>query len=586
MTALLLLTLPQDSTWIRLGVGTQALIVGVGLEVCGNVLLKLWLIFTYYLTFIMRDRQKTHCWLYTTILVVGPLLLPFILAVVVFSSVVSAPLLPLFTLPVFLLSFPRTQRFWPSLVNYGSSYTKCKDSVYYQQAVPELTRALSMMCSKGSGSIQPGTYYLLRYQDRLLVGVVLEVGQGYFCLNLRGLELQETSCHTIEAAAIDDIFTAAYNPKSCSSPGFWLNTSPLSILHPVDSAVVQTYSDARSVLTGIIDQPSVLERFASNLLKCVVWVLYHHCTSAREKEGSKKKGEGESKGEEGVCEEEGDRRGSGEKGDGGKIMTTPKEGPKSSHTYSGWAQRMNTLPCSPAESWHSSGHAITTTTNDPRDSKPKESDSLSWNSMESAGTSPDTDDQLSPQAVLANTLPGLIPVDIPLEPSVTKQTMPSDWVYNRAMPATSRHIPQPMPQKTGLFWIPSPWLEFPLPESELNALLTKFPESWLDFLCGANTEESRLSTEEELTFKRLCMTCLNIMDTSHHAFSAAETRPFHIHSGFHGEFPYSTERDWLVGNKNLYQLMLKAYRYTHTCTCTVCMCVLMYVNSYVTKGCQ
>ena len=563
MTALLLLTLPQGSVWIRLGVGTQTLIIGVGLEVCGNVLLKLWLIFTYYLTFIMRDRQKTHCWLYTAVVVAGPLLLPLTLAGVLFSSAMSAPLLPLFTLPVFILSFPRTQRFWPSLVNYGGSYTQCKDSVYYQQVVPELTRALAMVCSTGSGSIQPGTYYLLRYQDRLLIAVVLEIGQGYFYLNLRGLELQETSCHTIEAAAIDDIFTSAYNPKLYSSPGFWLNTNSLSILHPVDSAVVQTYSDAHSVLTGIIDQPSVLERFASNLLKCVVWVLYHYCTNARGEEGSKEKGEAEGeKKEEGDCEEEEDGRGSREKENGGKKMETPKEGPKSSHVFTGWAQRTDTLPASPATSWHSSGHAVSTSATDPRHLKPKESDSLSWNSVESTGSGSHASDQLSPQHILANTMPGLIPVDIPLQLPMTKQTMSSDWTHNRAMPATSEHATQPTPQKTDLFWIPSPWLEFPLPESELNALLNKFPEHWLDFLCGANTEEPRLSAEEELTLKRLCMACLNIMDASHHTLSAAQTRPFHIHSGFHGEFPYSAERDWLVGNRNLYQLMLKAYRYT------------------------
>jgi hypothetical protein len=41
------------------------------------------------------------------------LLFPVVVGVILLTSLVSAPLLPLFTLPVFCPTFPRPARFWP-----------------------------------------------------------------------------------------------------------------------------------------------------------------------------------------------------------------------------------------------------------------------------------------------------------------------------------------------------------------------------------------------------------------------------------------------------------------------------------------
>ena len=38
---------------------------------------------------------------------------PVILAIIVFSSVFSTPILAIFTLPVFFVAFPRPHKFWP-----------------------------------------------------------------------------------------------------------------------------------------------------------------------------------------------------------------------------------------------------------------------------------------------------------------------------------------------------------------------------------------------------------------------------------------------------------------------------------------
>ena len=42
---------------------------------------------------------------------------------------------------------------------------------------------------------------------------VLEKGHGFLTFNIKGLELQETSCHSLEATRIDDIFDATFERK-------------------------------------------------------------------------------------------------------------------------------------------------------------------------------------------------------------------------------------------------------------------------------------------------------------------------------------------------------------------------------------
>ena len=139
---------------------------------------------------------------------------PFLFLLVLISSILSAPLLPLFTLPVFFVSFPRPTRFWPGVAGRsqeGSSLSS--DSQLYQQAGRAVAEAVCSACKAAAVSLSPGSTFLLRYEDRLMwVQVVLhkkkqrktgkqvlEAGNNYHIVSVKGLELQETSCHSLEA---------------------------------------------------------------------------------------------------------------------------------------------------------------------------------------------------------------------------------------------------------------------------------------------------------------------------------------------------------------------------------------------------
>ena len=55
---------------------------------------------------------------------VSCILSPVIMMVAALASLLSAPLLPLFTLPVFFLTFPRPARFWPGGGEYSAKLKK------------------------------------------------------------------------------------------------------------------------------------------------------------------------------------------------------------------------------------------------------------------------------------------------------------------------------------------------------------------------------------------------------------------------------------------------------------------------------
>lgn len=101
-------------------------------------------------------------------------------------------------------------------------------------------------------------------------------------LGAQGLELQETSCHTVEARRVDEVFEAAFD--RLERPGRFLrflNPHWGNTLTPCSLLPVTIYSDARNILTGIIDSPDHLRQLRSDFLKTLVWILLHHSLQNR-----------------------------------------------------------------------------------------------------------------------------------------------------------------------------------------------------------------------------------------------------------------------------------------------------------------
>ncbi|XP_021034644.1 pecanex-like protein 4 [Mus caroli] len=278
-----------DCWWNRsLDTGIRLLLIGfmrdrliqfiTKLQFAATVLLALW------------TEKKQHRKTTTILCVLNTVFAPFVLGIIVLSTLLSSPLLPLFTLPVFLVGFPRPVQSWPGAV--GTAACVCTDSVFYHQMVPRLTEALQNAMAAGSlGLLLPGSHYLGRFEDRLIWIMILECGYTYCCINVKGLELQETSCHTAEAQRVDEVFESAFqreHPQVCS-----LNEHLENVLTPCTVLPVKLYSDARNVLTGIIDSPDNLKEFKDDLIKVLVWVLIQHCSKRPSMQENKTENMGE-----------------------------------------------------------------------------------------------------------------------------------------------------------------------------------------------------------------------------------------------------------------------------------------------------
>ncbi|XP_060781122.1 pecanex-like protein 4 isoform X1 [Neoarius graeffei] len=264
--------------WHDLGTGLQLIVVSLVSDRLSQFLLKLKFALTVLITSWTETKQRRQS--AGVLLALNMALCPLLVAVVMLSALLSAPLLPLFTLPVFLVGFPRPLRSWPGT---PGTACPCPDSIYYQQISTRLASALTQAFANGGlGAYSPGSQFLGRFQDRVVWISVLEKGYGYCTVNIKGLELQETSCHTVEARRVDEIFEAAFD--RLERPGRFLrflNPHWANTLTPCALLPVTVYSDARNVLTGIIDSPDHLRQLRSDFLKTLVWILLQHTVHNR-----------------------------------------------------------------------------------------------------------------------------------------------------------------------------------------------------------------------------------------------------------------------------------------------------------------
>ena len=110
---------------------------------------------------------------------------------------------------------------------------------------------------------------------------VLEKGNGYLSLSLKGLELQETSCHSLEATRLDDIFDATFEKQrhaTNNTPMRNATTNPFNYflfhtLTPLTSLSVPLYVESRSVLNDLFEGSRILELVTASFVEALVWLL-------------------------------------------------------------------------------------------------------------------------------------------------------------------------------------------------------------------------------------------------------------------------------------------------------------------------
>uniref|UniRef100_A0A8C7ELT2 Pecanex-like protein n=1 Tax=Neovison vison TaxID=452646 RepID=A0A8C7ELT2_NEOVI len=519
-----------DVWWNRsVDTGIRLLLVGIMRDRLIQFISKLQFAVTVLLaSWTEKKRRKST----TTLCILNIVFSPFVLVFIIFSTLLSSPLLPLFTLPLFLVGFPRPVQIWPGAV--GTTACVCADTVYYDQMVPGLTTALQAAMAAGSlGLLLPGSHYLGRFQDRLIWIMILECGYTYCCINIKGLELQETSCHTAEAQRVDEVFQSAFEQeysRVCS-----INEHFGNVLTPYSVLPVKLYSDARNVLSGIIDSHDNLKEFKGDLIKVLVWILLQYCSRRPHVQEVVHKTEN--------------------KGQASLII----------------------LP------------ALNTS---PQTQSPEDSDSLNseilddWSDDNVFGDEPtirkgkEEKDQLK-------VVPG---VNFPIPGSVESQgvgehsggTVPENSLYKSVIlgyPVVDKgkqkdvaYIPlvEFSCSHSHLLRLPEEWTSSCLPNSKMREMSSLFPEEWYQFVLKQlecfHSEEDTSSVLEEIAKDRVLKDFyVHAVMTCYFSLFGVDNMvpsPGHILRVYSGVLPWSLALDWLTEKPELFQLALKAFRYT------------------------
>ncbi|XP_021103649.1 pecanex-like protein 4 isoform X5 [Heterocephalus glaber] len=522
VSALHLLISSKDLWWNRnLNTGMRLLLVGIIRDRLIQFISKLQFAITVLLA--SWKEKKQHRTTTTTLCILNVIFFPFVLVIIVFSTLLSSPLLPLFTLPVFLVGFPRPTRSWPGAV--GTAACVCEDTIYYDQMVPRLTAALQTAMAGGClGLLLPGSHYLGRFQDRLIWIMILERGYTYCCINIKGLELQETSCHTAEARTVDEIFEGAFEQeysKVCS-----LNEHFGNVLTPCTILPVKLYSDARNVLSGIIDSHENLKSFKGDLIKVLVFILLQYCSKRPSKQNFHKT---ESKGETSL------------------IVLPPSSCPRSpedthsfnSQTFNDWSDdifddeptvqkgknRLNDLP---GTTIHLPG------------------------SVDSQKI-----DNLSTGTISENSLYKAVMLGYPAIDKGKQGSM----AYISLTEFSSLH--------SHLVSLPEEWRSSCVPNSRMKEMSSLFPEEWYQFVLSQlecfHSEMASAALEEISKDKVLKDFYVHTVMTCYFGLLGIDNMvptPGHILRVYGGVLPWSSALDWLTIKPELFQLALKAFRYT------------------------
>lgn len=530
-----------SDTWGDISVGIQLLItdtaIGIGIDFWQKINFSLLL----FGTFLALKKYRKH---EIVVVILTVALLPFILATIALAAVLSTPLLPLFTLPIFFISFPRPKRTWPSRVAYNRTYSLNSDTVYYQQALPALMSSLQQTVASGCVVPQAGDQILFRFQDRIVWVSVLEVGSTFFTATFQGLELQETSCHTVEAMKLDSLF------ESSVSPGIF-NPLPFHILQHIETATLRVYSDAKNVMTGIIDQPDNLNRLSDRLIKCLIWVILDFFISGEYK----------------------------------KVSFMPREVDALSHDspyphHQSWKASISTSKPQSIQTgatgtvYHKLHKGFS------RDSLPYPTisgtlteASNSINDMmqyDGSGRLEEEEDVWSP-------LPGLVAPDRPFETmswdsqseatlSVAITTvLPTSSSRGQTTFSPHTHQGNTLHDTNKTAFFPANWGSPPLPPSQLNKLLRKFPHEWLHHVRRALGENAAVTDENRKLVERadFCDHFAKLVVTCHSVLEGANScsNPMQVYHSFKGAYSWSKNIDWISLDPVLNKLVQKSYRY-------------------------
>ncbi|XP_008047962.1 pecanex-like protein 4, partial [Carlito syrichta] len=349
-----------------------------------------------------------------------------------------------------------------------------------------------------------------------------------------GLELQETSCHTAEARRVDEVFEGAFEQeeytKACS-----LNEHFGNVLTPCTVLPVKLYSDARNILSGIIDSHENLKEFKGDLVKILVWILVQYCSKRPGTQENVHKTENKGKAPLLILP---------------ALNTSPH--PKS-------PEDTESLNSETFDDWSDDNIFD----DEPTIKKAKEENDQ-WKDLQGTNLSipglvesPKIGDN-SASIVSENSLYKAVILGYP---AVDKGKQ-EDMTYIPLMEFSCSH--------SHLVSLPEEWRSNCMPNSKMKEMSSLFPEDWYQFVlrqleCFHSEEKTSSVLEEIAKDKVLKDIYVHIVMTCYFSLFGVDNMvptPGHILRVYSGVLPWSVALNWLTEKPELFQLALKAFRYT------------------------
>lgn len=347
---------------------------------------------------------------------------------------------------------------------------------------------------------------------------------------------------------MDEVLEAAFERPERLGFTQGVNLHWGNALIPCAALVVRAYSDARNVLSGIIDSHDHLRKLQEDFLKVLVWLLLRY----------------------GVQKHKGNLWNSEVvQGAGGRKSPSSQVAPTTC------VQPLETV-------------VMESNVSSPR-YRQDSSRSTSF------GDWSDEDDIFGPEPARRTvalvtaeaqygqgSLPGSVEMDSlyenmalsalqPLQPLGLGVGMPT--VNQGHNSEVFRNAPCPLPQlnfscsQSEVFNLPTGWRTAPFPPSRLLQLRHLFPEDWFRFALGRlgpavqdkNNEDMTKALKEDEVLKELhaqvALSCLISVGAE-----SAFTSPSHVYRLYCGDILWTEGLDWLSSSQELYQLSLCAFR--------------------------
>jgi hypothetical protein len=358
---------------------------------------------------------------------------------------------------------------------------------------------------------------------------------------------------------VDEVFEGAFEKTERLGFTQSLNQHWGNALIPCAALPVRVYSDARNVLSGIIDSHDNLRKLQDDFLKALVFLLLRHCVEKR--------------------------RG---------FAWSTEEGPGVGGRKSQSSQ--------PAQSTGNQRVETVIVESNVSSLKLRQDSS----SLTSFGDWSDEDDLFGPQQprrtvalVSTEAQPGQAP--LPTGPSLPGSVEMDSLFENMALSALQPL--QPLGLGLGLpavdkgpgakvfaessgalpplhfscpgseaFNLPSGWRTAPLLPSRLQQLRHLFPEEWFRFSLGRFAEAAQgaagddptKALQEDRVLRELhalaALSCVVSLGAE-----ASFTSPSYVYRLYCGDVPWTDGLDWLSARKDLYHLTLKAFRWEKAC---------------------